>query len=755
MCRSNRGKVSVLAVLMIALFLITVGIIGSVIGMLAGYSKQLPDVDSISSYRPSETTKIYADNGELIANLYIENRTLVPLSQISENLQLAIIAVEDARFYEHRGIDIYRTLGALVENIRSRQVVQGGSTITQQLARSLFLTREKTASRKIKEVLLSFQIERRYSKEEILELYLNQIYFGQGAYGVKTAARVYFGKEIKDLSLAECALLAGLPRSPINYSPFNNPELAKKRQAVVLERMVEVGFIPQEQALKAKKAPLHLSKARTVGTMGFRAPYFVTYVLDQLIDEYGAPLVYRGGLQVYTTLDLRMQAIADKALKSGIKQGLAQHLGTEQGAIAALDPRSGYIKVLVGGYDFKKSQFNRAWQAKRQPGSAFKPFVYLTALDNGYSPNDVFIDSPVEYLAGDKIWRPKNYDGKFRGSITLRRALEYSINIIAVKLIDKLGPAEVVEYAQRMGLSTVKRIEDENLALALGGLTYGVSPLQMASAFGIWGNEGIRCTPMAIKKITYSNGLLLKENLPQREEVISPATAFLITDMLKGVITHGTGRRASIGRPAAGKTGTTSDWRDAWFIGYTPELSSAVWIGKDDHSPMRRVVGGTLPAQIWAEFMKEALAKTSPSQFAQSSREELRSLRRKTKEDEERESTPSSQEIEVEICKESGKLATPYCPEIIVRKFKPGEEPKGKCSIHGPEKKKPEEDLIKVDICRISGKLANEYCPEVITKKMPRNEVPKEICKIHGPPSVGVRSIRPDAEKEKGTDEEE
>lgn len=717
--------------LIIFLFLLFVSLIGSVAGILISYSKMLPDIDSLSETKPSETTIIYDKDGNVIGKLFIENRTLVPLAEIPENLQLAIIAVEDAKFYEHKGVDIYGMVRALIENIRAKRITQGGSTITQQLAKNLFLTHRRTIVRKIQEVLLAFQLERKYSKEEILELYLNQIYFGSGAYGVEAASNVYFNKSVKDLNLAECALLAGIPRSPVNYSPFNNLALAKMRQKFVLERMLEIGFITEEEKEKAEKTPILLAKPHLYTPFDFRAPYFTSYVVEKLIDEFGANFVYRGGLRVYTTLDLRMQEIADKVIKTGIAEALKSGLNTHQAALVAIEPSTGYIRAMVGGVDFKTSQFNRAWQAKRQPGSAFKPFVYLTALEHGYSPNKIMIDEPVSYPMGrGKYWRPKNYGGGYRGPVSLRKALAHSINTIAVKLLKEVGPEEVISTAQRLGITTLDRIKDCNLATALGGITYGVTPLEMAGAFSVLANEGIKCKPIAITKITYRNGLVIKEYKPECEEVVEREIALLLTDMMKDVIRYGTGTRANIQREAAGKTGTTSDWKDAWFIGFTPDLCCAIWVGNDDNTPTRKVVGGTLPAKMWANFMRKALQNYPESYFSHPASDFIKEVFRTTEKEfsEEREKH-LEETVELEICKESGKIATSYCPEIMVKKFKKKEAPKSNCPIH--KEVREDLELVEVDICKQSGKLATPYCPEVITKKLPRGKIPQEICDIH------------------------
>ncbi|MGH2400327.1 MAG: transglycosylase domain-containing protein, partial [bacterium] len=465
-------------------------------------------------------------------------------------------------------------------------------TITQQLARNIFLTQKRLFSRKLAEMMLAVEIERRLTKTEILERYLNQVYFGQGAYGVEMAARVYFGKHAKDLTLAESAMLAGLIRAPSRYSPHQSPELAKAQQRIVLQRMTDLRYITREQAINAFERPIPLAEEGNAGLIGIRAPYFVSYVLPYLLQRYGEDVVYNGGLRVYTTLDIRMQRAAEKAIRDGLDGAERAKLKVTQGALVALDPQTGFIRAMIGGYDFEKSQFNRAWQARRQPGSAFKPFIYTTAIANRMTTTKIIVDEPVTYeivgaIQSERIWKPRNYEGRFSGPVTLRAALERSINIPAIKTISELGPQTVIAYARRMGITSPLQ---PHLSLALG--SNEVTPLEMASAFGTLAALGVRAEPIAIAKITTRDGQVLEDNTPRRDLVLSADVAYVMVDMMKGVIARGTGRSAAIGRPAAGKTGTTDDYRNAWFIGFTPHLSTAVWLGNDDNTPMRRVVGG-------------------------------------------------------------------------------------------------------------------------------------------------------------------
>lgn len=596
---------------LLALAVLGVVAVGSLALLVSSVRSTLPDL--VVLYQPpSQATRVYAANGEVIASLYRENRVYVPLRQIPLVLQQAVVAIEDERFYQHRGVDVRGVLRATWRNLTRQAVVEGGSTITQQLARSLFLSPRRTLDRKLQEMVLAVEIERRLTKEEILERYLNQVYFGNGAYGVEMAARLFFSKRARDLTLPEAALLAGVIQAPSRYSPFDNFPAAKRRQELVLDRMAELGYITRQQAEAAKATPLRLSPGPTnAGLVGVRAPYFVSYILPFLVERYGEDAVYTGGLQVYTTLDPRLQALAQQVVTQGVQQARRAGLRVTQGALVAVEPRSGRILAMVGGVDFRHSQFNRAWQARRQPGSAFKPFIYTAALEHGVSPDRVLLDAPVEYrIAGWGYWRPKNYDGTYWGPVTLRTALEHSRNIPAIRLLAELGPQTVIDTARRMGIRSPLQ---PNLSLALG--TSEVTPLEMAAAFATLAAGGVYAEPLAVTRVLDSKGRLLDEFHPRRQLALRPEIAYLMTDILRGVILRGTGRAADVGRPAAGKTGTTDDYRNAWFVGYTPQLAVAVWVGNDDNSPTNRVVGGSVPARLWARFVKRALAGTSPADF--------------------------------------------------------------------------------------------------------------------------------------------
>lgn len=567
--------------------------------------------------RPSASSQIYDINGNEIANVHAaENRVPVNISKIPKNLQNAFIAVEDARFYEHSGIDPRGIIRAVWANVTNRGVAEGGSTITQQLAKNAYLTQERTLKRKVQEMFLALQLERQYTKQEILELYLNQIYFGQGAYGVQSAAQTYFGKNVEDLDLNECAMLAGIPKSPNYYSPLNNMAAAKERKATVLDQMEKYNYINAITANKTKKEELTLVKGTKKDTTG-PAPYFIDYVTQKLIEKYGADAVYKEGLKIYTTIDMDMQKAAEAAMQelptystdsNGIKQ--------PQGALVAIDPHTGYIKAMVGGRG--TDQFNRATMAERQPGSAFKPFVFAAALESKMTPSTIVEDSPI--TIGD--WTPENYEREFNGKVTLRTIAEQSLNVPTVKIAQKLGIDKPIYYAQEMGISTFVLDgpkNDRNLATALGGLTKGVTPLELASAYGTFANKGVHVESVAIIKVLDRNGKVLEQASPKERSVISATSAAELTSMLQGVVTRGTGAAANIGRPAAGKTGTTNDYRDAWFVGYTPDLVAAVWLGNDDNEIMNGMTGGRTPAIIWKQFMQKSLAGTKVKNFDGSS----------------------------------------------------------------------------------------------------------------------------------------
>lgn len=599
----------------------------------AQIAKDLPDPGAPLKGR-DQTTIIFDRNGKQITKLFAEqNRTDVPLEQIPAQLRQAVIATEDQRFYEHQGVDPLGILRALWVDITRPNVLHGGSTITQQYVKIAIVTPERTLKRKLMEAMLAYRLEKNFSKDEILALYLNTIYFGHGAYGVQTAAQTYFGRNVGDLTLGECAMLAGVIKSPGRYSPFLDPEAAKNRRATVLSQMVEQGFADGAAAEAAKAEPLALAEPKTFSS---QAPYFVEYVKQILTETYGADMVYRGGLRVKTSLDLTMQAAAEKAIKNALNKA-----SDPSAALVAIDPATGEIRAMVGGRDFKTQQYNVAVQGHRQPGSAFKPFVLVTALMNEVSPEQTYESGPRSFkVPGGQTWKVTGASGGRKGPMRLREATEKSVNSVFAALILDVGADATVETAKKLGITTdVTPVP----AIALGGLEKGVTPLEMASAYGTLGNGGVKVSPHAILQVSNASGVL-ESAKPTSVQAIPANVAYLVTDILKGVISKGTGTAAKIGRPAAGKTGTTQQYRDAWFVGYTPDLVASVWVGyADSQKEMtsvhgRKVTGGSFPAEIWADFMKVSLAKTKKTEF----------------------SKPSGL-ASAKICLESGQAAGEYC----------------------------------------------------------------------------------------------
>lgn len=686
------------------------------------WSSNLPYIGVLRDYRPPVVTRVYSADGEVIGRFWEEKRVLVDLDVCPPHLIQAFVAAEDARFFEHEGVDIKGIVRAMIRNFTAGRIEQGGSTITQQVTKSLLLKNpERTYRRKVREATLSLQVEREFTKREILYLYLNQIYLGQGAYGVQAAADTYFGKTVEDLNLAESALLAGLPQAPARYSPVKHFDRAKARQRYVLERMVEEKFITREAFEEALDAELAIQEHEDNTFQ--RAPYFTEHVRRELLERYGRDMLYRGGLEIHTTVDLRLQREAKEALLRGLAEldkregfrgplrriegaekdrfleeeamGLTADppepgdvleglvldvddrkgevtvgLGREkallplremawarkrnlrgaryaaelkkpsaalrigdvirvrilpesppegyslvsaleqtpevQGAILAMEPETGAVLAMVGGRDFNESQFNRATQAKRQPGSAFKPIVYAAALDKGMTPADVLMDSPIVAAGGKdgSVWKPKNYANTFHGPTLMRTALAQSRNVITVKLLRRIGVPYTIDYARKLGIASDLT---PNLSLALG--SSGVSLLELTQSYAVFANEGKAAAPVFVTRILDRDGRVLEEKHSEAEQVISRETAYVMTDLMKAVIQEGTGWRIkTLKRPAAGKTGTTNDLRDAWFMGFTPELVTGVWVGYDDQRSMARAETGSRAASpIWLYFMEAAL----------------------------------------------------------------------------------------------------------------------------------------------------
>jgi len=577
---------------------------------------QMPDIETLNTYVPSESTLIFSADGKVLARLHQEeNRQVVPLQKISPYLIKSIITVEDERFYQHRGLDLYGIFRASIKNAIYGRAVEGASTISQQLARNVFLTRRKTIVRKLAEAILALQIERRYTKDEILELYLNQVYWGHNSYGIESAARLYFNKSATDLDLAEASMLAGLIRGPELYSPYRNFKLAKSRQIFVLNKLLSKDIIDERTANLAAIEELSFSPAN-LKRKGEIAPYFISYILQQLIEKYGEETVYNEGLKVYTSLDSNMQIAAEDVITQYISQEGSRYRFS-QSALTSVDPRTGYIKAMVGGADFYQSKFNRAVQAKRPPGSSFKPFVYTAAMEQGISPGTILMDTKTEFQVfpdkdynPDGTWTPMNFDNKFHGPVTLRYALEKSLNIPSIKLLERVGINSAIDVARRMG---IKSHLEPGLSLTLGASE--VTLLEMASAFGTFANDGIWVEPVSIVKIENRDGSVIYKNQTNERRALDPNIAAVMVDLMKGVITRGTGIRANIGRPAAAKTGTSQAFRDAWFIGFVPQLTTGVWVGNDDNTSMEGVAEVGVCPRIWKSYNLRVLKDVPVQDF--------------------------------------------------------------------------------------------------------------------------------------------
>jgi penicillin-binding protein 1A len=600
----------------ILFFLIIPGILA--VGTYTYFSYDLPRLTSVEDYTPKTVTQVFSENGEIIAEFFVEKRYIIPIEEMPATLIRAFISSEDARFFEHQGIDLLSILRALIKNIESMDIVQGGSTITQQITKSLLLSPEKNYSRKIKEAILARRIENSLSKRDILTIYLNQIYLGHRSYGVEAAALTYFGKHASELNLAESAVLAGLPKAPSAYSPIRHPLKARKRQRYVLQRMVQRGYITKDEAKEASDMPLNITPPENKNIKV--APYFTEHLRQYLENIYGTDSLYGEGLKVYTPLNLFMQKSAQRAVESGLKdfesrEGCQKGETRVQGALVAMEPKTGHIKALVGGVKFLENQFNRAIQARRQPGSAFKPIVYAAALDKGYATTTIIIDSPLIFkIKSDKeFWEPRNYDLEFKGPITLRKALSYSRNIITIKILQDIGIDYAINYARQLGIDSPL---SRDLSLALG--SSGVSLLEITRAYSVFANQGFKAEPIFITKITDRNGNVLEENKPRLAQAISPQTSYIMTSLLKSVVEEGTGRKVkALRRPCAGKTGTTNDVRDAWFIGFTPNIIAGTWVGFDNEKPLgKHETGAVAASPIWLSFMQEVLEGIPKNTFS-------------------------------------------------------------------------------------------------------------------------------------------
>jgi penicillin-binding protein 1A len=582
---------------------------GSFAGAFFALTHDLPQIRALEHFKPDAVTRIYSADKVLLAELFIEKREPVPLETIPRHLTAALVATEDRKFYKHSGVDLKGIARAIIKDIRAGEFVEGASTITQQLAKTLFLTPRKTLVRKIKEAILAFQLERRYTKDEILELYLNQVYFGSGAYGVESAAKIFFGKPVKDLNLSECALVAGMPKSPSRYSPLVNPDLAIKRRNMVLRQMRDTGIILDTVYQQAVKEALNTDNRRSNNT---NAPYFVEYVKSSLENELGSSRLYKRGLSVYTTLDFKLQQASEEAVADGLSALTARMLTAQiqdpdpQAALISIDVTSGGILAMVGGKDFHNSRFNRATMALRQPGSAFKPIVYAYAIEQGFAQNKKILDAPVVYKgAQDGLdWKPQNFTLEYKGEITLRHALAVSQNIPAVRLLHSLGPLPVSQFAHQIGIQSHL---SSNLSLALG--TSEVTLKDLTAAYAVFPNRGERIQPYGILEVVDRQGRVIWRAKPQKRVVMARSTAAIVTNMLEAVVKEGTGRRARVlGKAVAGKTGTTNEYKDALFVGFSPRIIAGVWVGRDQGGSLGdKETGARAALPIWIDFMKVAL----------------------------------------------------------------------------------------------------------------------------------------------------
>ena len=656
-------------IFILVIIVISTMLIGSIVAFI--YINSLPSLEELTPSPIAQTSKVYALDESLITEFHAEeNREIISFNEMSDYIKNAIIAVEDKRFYEHQGVDYIRIIGALIADIKSGDIVQGGSTITQQYVKNIYFSPEQTIKRKINEAAISIQIERNYTKDKILEMYLNTIYFGSGAYGIEKSSQTYFGVHASKLTLPQAALLAGLPRSPENYSPFNNIENAKNRRNLVLKLMYEQGFINSDEYLSALASPVILNENPAIADGDYKnrtAPYFIDYIKQQLYEKKFTDYdVFKGGLRIYTTLDMELQQKAEDAVKTVFPQEIGPSY-----SLVTVDPDNGYIYALIGGKDYSKSKFNIATQGKRQPGSVFKTLVLTESINQHISPNNKFNpDGPITIkMEKGPDWVVDNYGGqKFGDELSVIDATIHSVNVVYAQLIMKVGAKNVEKLCNSMEIYDI----GNNPAIALGGLDVGITPLDLSKVFSTLASCGIYNQPVCILKITDPQGNVLYEYDPDSNKanhrVLEEPVAYYVTQVLQRVINEGTGRGANIGRPAACKTGTTSDFKDAWFAGYTPELVTVVWMGYPESSKTmepineRVVVGGTYPADIWREFMSSALEGKPISDFKK----------------------PDKELVDIEVCSESGLLPTFWCPKDLLeyRIFIKGKEPTEICNIH-------------------------------------------------------------------------
>lgn len=710
--RRRRSKLRTIVLYLQICVLLVFGVgTGVLVGTFISVSRILPDVQN---YSPPEATKIFSSDDVLLATFGEENREFVKMKEIPKYLVNATVAIEDKRFYDHAGVDFKGVARAVVHNVVGGGLREGGSTITQQLARNVFLTQRKTMSRKVHEAVLAIMLERHYTKDKILELYLNQVYYGSSAFGVEAASKIYFSKNVNDLDLSECALLAGLPNRPTDLSPHVNLDAALKRRNLVLSRMLELKYITQSQYDHAKAetptiVPLKPTKYRS------KAPYFTDYVKKYLRDHYELTddLIYRGGLRVYTTVNYKMQEVAQRALTAEIEKirrtgNISETQGN--GALVSVEPGTGYIRAMVGGADYQKSEWNRAVQMTRQPGSSFKAFVYTAAVDKlGWDAETRVNGGAYPYTSPDSgvHWNPRNWDHWY-GNIPIKLALAQSVNTAAIRttLDDRVGIRSVIQYAKKMGITTELRPFP---AIAIGG-GGEVRPVEMAAAYAVFASGGFYAEPTPIIKVTNSEGVLVEERKPEAKRVLPERTVKVMDECFRYVVTNGTGRAVSVVPDARGKTGTTNDMVDVWFIGYVPsKLATAVWVGNDNHTPMKSVHGSTVCGPIWREFMKASISIYDRTHHPKPKVEETKDVppvkpiankpRNNTKPDSETtpvdEATPTTSDgtsvgtVRVRVCDESGQVATRNCPSWHTETFADGSQPTEVCTAHGSSHKNP------------------------------------------------------------------
>ncbi|MEH2456950.1 transglycosylase domain-containing protein [Nostoc sp.] len=604
---------TLLSITMLASSIVAGGLVGLAISF-----RNLPDVRQLRNFFPSETTYIYDVKGKLLTSIHGEaNREVVPLDRISPNLKRAVLASEDSHFYDHHGINPVGVGRAVIVNAAAGGVREGGSTVTMQLVKNLFLSHKRAFTRKLAEAVLAIRLEQILNKDQIFEMYLNQVYWGHNNYGVQTAARSYFNKSAEYLTLGESAMMAGLIQAPEEFSPFVSMKLAKQKEKEVLGRMLELNWISQSEYDDALNQEIKLGRIKSF--QGSALPYVTNTVAQELAKKFGRETLLKGGMRVQTTVDADFQMMAEETVSKWHKSLLEQGLSKNQMALVAIDPRTHFIKALVGGIDPKTSEFNRATQSQRQPGSSFKPFVYYTAFASGkYTADSTVVDAPVSYRDGNGWYSPRNYDATFRGEMSIRTAISQSRNIPVIKIGKAVGMNRVIETCRTLGImSPMEPVS----SLPLGAI--GVTPLEMASAYATFANYGWQSPPTVIARVTDSSGNVLLDNTPKPQLVLDPWASAAIIDVMRSVISEGTGKGAAIGRPAAGKTGTTSSEKDIWFVGTVPQLTTAVWVGRDDNRQLAdHATGGVLVAPIWKDFMQKALKNVPvenfkpPSQFS-------------------------------------------------------------------------------------------------------------------------------------------